>query len=331
MKKLLFILFATVMLVGCQEDNLMSYSKKVTVTTPSNIETLLKATPIVGGVTLKWRVPQDSHFPSVEVRHQKKGKMYCQTVSKYADSISVIGLIHDSVYTFQLQSFNNINGQKIGGIILKTDTVRPIARPMQITATINAQLNITASMIRASMQETSEGPVSNLVDGNSSNFWHSSWSDVTLRDKGWSAIAYLEIHSPDSIDIGALKEAPRGGSAGNMPDQIAIMVPNKGYVPSAFTTSSTANEQDPACVADSTGWHTVYTSPVFSGVNKTSKGSFYTMNFNNNFKNKFFRIVFLHSPNNDSYVNAAEMQFWSNNVTIVNFEADFKKNYYGMY
>ena len=61
--------------------------------------------------------------------------------------------------------------------------------PLLPTYTIGSNILTSADQLSTNKQETSEGPISNLVDGNKNTYFHSTWN-VNNEDK---AYAYLQI------------------------------------------------------------------------------------------------------------------------------------------
>ncbi len=65
----------------------------------------------------------------------------------------------------------------------------PDYSPLQPTYTIGSNILTSANQLSTNKQETGEGPISNLVDGDKNTYFHSTW-DANNEDK---AYAYLQI------------------------------------------------------------------------------------------------------------------------------------------
>ena len=60
------------------------------------------------------------------------------------------------------------------------------------------KINLTADLITTNSQETSEGPMTNLVDSDNATFWHSIWGNGSMNPVGE---VYLDIKFPEGTEL----------------------------------------------------------------------------------------------------------------------------------
>ena len=292
MKKLLYF-FVAVLLFSCNE-------KDLDLTPPSEVSNL-QAEPRIGGVLVKWSLPVDSNFLYLELRYMKKGEVVTTKVSKYTDSVLVTGLLNKHEYSFELQPFNANEKGAIGGNTLTSNSVRPIRRPIETSYFPNelTKLDVTANMIETYTQETSEGPKTNLVDGDRTTYWHSAWSSGVAPLPHWVKLAFDE-----PTEMGAIKYFFRNNTTQNgRPTQIAL------------ETSEDGNT-----------WERVWTSAV--GLSVTSPvAEEKTLPFDKNYTAKFFRVMILAAQGNTTWVALGDMSFHKMKAELTDLEELAGKNY----
>lgn len=132
-----------------------------------------------GKVILKWPQAADStSYYYVKVTYNVPGVGECmKTASVYSDSIVIDGLY---------QKYGNINFNittvSKGGAESAPVTVSAQAGrvPASITdAGTGETFKLTGSDLWTDSQESSEGPIADLVDGNTATYFHMSWSAPT--------------------------------------------------------------------------------------------------------------------------------------------------------
>lgn len=286
MNKILLLFFAGLALAACKKEENQ-------INAPSNVSNAT-VQPRVGGAVVKWTLPKDSNFLYVEVRYMRKGQVFKTNVSKYTDSILYTDLLNKLDYTFEIQPFNRNLDKIIGGSILTTGSVKPIKRPVQITY---SKIPVTNAMIDTYTQETSEGPKANLVDGNTTTYWHSAWSSGVQPLPHW-----VKITSPTDLSLSQIRYYFRNNTSVNgRPTQIAL------------ETSTDGNT-----------WTREWTSAaglITSGANTQEQ----VLNLDKPYTSKFFRIMFLATTGNTTYVTLGEMSFYKQELT--DLEALAEKNY----
>lgn len=129
-----------------------------------------------GKIILYWDVPADSNYYYVQVKYKLPNveEEYTRLASVHSDSIVIDGLLKRyGDINFTLQPFNR-SGQ--GGEICTATAIAGSA-PKEIVLTGKSEaINLTAEQLFTDNQESSEGPIANLVDGDNSTFFHMSWS-----------------------------------------------------------------------------------------------------------------------------------------------------------
>lgn len=288
MKKLLFLFFVGCALAACKKE------EKSKIIAPSTISNLsVQAT--VGGALLSWTVPTDSNYTYLEVSYIKNGKKITTNVSKYTSSVEITGLLNKLDYIFEVRPVNNDGKATSVGSVLTTSSVKPIRRPI---ATAYFKVAVTDAMIDTYTQESSEGPKKNLVDGaiSSSSYWHSAWSSGVQPLPHW-----ITTSLPNSIDLARFGYVFRQNSTINgRPNQIAL------------ETST-----------DGTNWTRVWTSAA--GLSVGTAAVIPTENvitFDKPYTGKYFRIMFLSTQGNTTFVTLSEVSFYRAELTDLELVAE---------
>ncbi|WP_017259078.1 DUF4959 domain-containing protein [Pedobacter arcticus] len=287
MKKILFLFFVALAFAACKKESNQ-------IKAPSTISDL-DVQPTVGGAILSWAVPADSNYTYLEVSYMKNGKKITTNVSKYTNSIEITGLLNKLDYTFEVRPVNN-NGEAIAySDILTTSSVKPIRRPIQ---TAYIKLAITNALIDTYTQETSEGPKSNLVDGTitSSNYWHSAWSDGVAPLPHW-----IKLSLPVATDFTRFSYVFRQNTTiSGRPTQIALETSTDGIT-----------------------WTRVWTSPAGLSVGTASVISAENiLTFDQTYNSKYFRVMFLATQGNTTFVTLSEVSFYRAQLTDLELEAE---------
>ena len=167
---LLFLL--PLLAVGCNDDD------KGTV--PSPIKDV-RSEERPGGIALFWTLPADKSVHYVKVSYHDHLLGIDEVRLSSCDSI----LIPDTRarfgdYRFTIQPFSRTdNGGKT-----QTVTARSGRAPVTEQAT---RIILKAEHLGTNAQEPSEGPIANLIDGNTATFFHTAWS-VAIPGPHWRQI-----------------------------------------------------------------------------------------------------------------------------------------------
>lgn len=287
MKKLLFLFFVGLALASCKKDANQ-------IKAPSTVSNL-SVIPIVGGALVSWTVPADSNYTYLEVSYMKNGKKVTTNVSKYTNSVEITGLLNKFDYTFEIKPVNNDGKTISAGSALTTSSVKPIRRPI---ATAYSKVAVTDPMIDTYTQEANEGPKKNLVDGviSSANFWHTAYSTGVQPLPHW-----ITATLPNTTDLARFGYVFRQSTTINgRPNQIALETSPNG-----------------------TTWTRVWTSDP--GLSVGAAAVITTENivtFDKPYNSKYFRVMFLSTQGNTTYVTLSEVSFYKAELTDLELEAE---------
>lgn len=134
------------------------------------------ADPEIGAVKLKWTVPPDSNYYYVKVTYTlpENGKRYTRMASVYSDTLLV-----DHLYKrygdiqFTLQPCNR-SGECAQSCTVTAQAL-PVAKQIINVEKGRTPLVLEPSQLYTDSQESTGGPIKNLLDGNRSTFFHMSW------------------------------------------------------------------------------------------------------------------------------------------------------------
>lgn len=172
MKKTIIKMLMAVALVGtvasCSDDD------KTTPRVNIDESTVTVDSKQPGKVVFHWTTPENADFYYIKVAYDDPVKGHrVLNASTYADSIMIDGLYAkygDLTYTFTAVSRDG--GEK--ALFTKTATagyVPAVIKDFEVGA-----IDLTAAQLWTDDQESSEGPIANLVDGNNGTYFHMSWS-----------------------------------------------------------------------------------------------------------------------------------------------------------
>ena len=288
MKKIVLLCLLGFAFAACKKE------EKIEVKVPSTI-TNLSAEAIVGGAILSWTVPTDSNYTYLEVSYLKNGKKMTTNVSKYTSSVEITGLLNKLDYVFEVRPVNNNGKSSAAGSVLTTNSVKPIRRP---TAIAYFKIPVTDPMLETFTQEPTEGPKKNLVDGaiSSASYWHSAWSTGVQPLPHW-----ITATLPNTLDLARFGYVFRQNTTINgRPNQIAL------------ETST-----------DGTTWNRVWTSAA--GLSVGTAAVITTENvvtFDKPYTGKYFRVMFLSTQGNTTFVTLSEVSFYRAELTDLELVAE---------
>lgn len=141
--------------------------------TPSEINNLTSESR-PGEIILRWETPQDGTVERIQVNYYdpRLKKEVVRMASIYADSI----VIPDTRarypdYEFTVCTVSSTDDQSA------TKTIRQKSEPAKITTVQSLlEIKLTAADLSTNAQETSEGPIANLLDDNMDTFFHTTWN-----------------------------------------------------------------------------------------------------------------------------------------------------------
>lgn len=172
MKKIIYSLLAASLLVGvtaCSDDDK---------TVPSSVFDQGSVTSVAkpGEVVFHWTKPTDPDYYYVKVKYNdpQKGEVV-KNASAYADSLVVDGLYAKyGALDYQFSFVSRDGGETAPFTVsAKAGAVAPTVKD----AGLGDAISLTGDDLWTDDQESSEGPIKNLVDGNASTYFHMSWSN----------------------------------------------------------------------------------------------------------------------------------------------------------
>lgn len=276
--------FVFLMLSRCQKENLPIPNSVTKITT----------TPRVGAALVKWVLPADTNMRYIQVRYMKNDRVIKTNASTYSDSCLITGLLNKYDYTFEVQAFNK---DDVGGTVLTTGPVKPIRRTIDTTYTY-AEIPLTAAMLVTYTQETTEGPKTNLVDGNINTYWHSAWSGTTAPLPHW-----IQITFNNTVLFGGFQYWMRqGGAASDRPTQWDVQSSPDGVTYTTQWTSLPALAVDPSTAM----FQQLVTKPINS---------------------KYIKVRILTNQGNKTYTNLGEFKALGATPVTIDRELEAENNY----
>ena len=172
MKKIIYSLLAASLLAGltaCSDDDK---------TVPGSIFDQSSVTSVAkpGEVVFHWTKPTDPDYYYVKVKYDdpQRGEVV-KNASAYADSIVIDGLYAKyGALKYQFSFVSRDGGETAPFTVsAQAGAVAPTVKD----AGLGDAITLTGDDLWTDDQESSEGPIKNLVDGNTSTYFHMSWSD----------------------------------------------------------------------------------------------------------------------------------------------------------
>lgn len=288
MKKNIFLLVVTLLMVGfvsCSDDD----TKHVT---PSDVIDLSADTQDKPGyIVLRWVTPDDNTIRYIKVSYYDYllEQDVARLASIYADSV----LIPDTrkkfgEYEFKVQSYSAT------GDAGNVQTIKAISypAPVQVVYGESKQLVLTEDQLSTNAQEASEGPIANLIDGNTGSYFHSSWG-VSVAAPHW-----FQIDTKKEITYFKYESTARNGN--NIPDDVDIMGSNDGV---NFDLIENLTKDKNGMLMSTTP----YTSPIIGESSKPYRYIRYSVN---------------HTNTGTVFFSMAEFKLYEVNASVVDPEAD---------
>jgi F5/8 type C domain. len=193
-------------------------------------------------------------------------------------------------YKFYFQTFNSA---KEGGDINMVEATSGAA-PSVTTVAEKTKIALTETQLSTNAQEPTEGPIKNLIDGNSGTFFHTRWSSPQISLPQYVQINFNEAH--ENFLIYYMNRNNSGTSA--RPGSVELQISNDGQ-----------------------NWETVTT---LSGL-PTAVSSEYTSSYVAPGKKfTYFRFNVIATTGNTKYFNMAEFAIYDVKLNVFNPETDEK-------
>lgn len=226
-----------------------------------------------GQIVLKWTKPEDGNIFYTKVSYYdylEKKAMWRLSTSN--DIVIPNTRAKFGEYEFTLETFSksdNASGNK--HIIKAVSGIAPATEKRDL-------LNLKEAYLSTNAQEPSEGPIKNLLDGNTTTFFHTRWSSPVPPAPHWIEI---DLTWKEPMTTFAFSYSPRN-NGNNKPTDFDIMgsIDGKEW----FLIRNFTKEKDnlPVTATDSFNSETIKSDKPFTylrlSVNKTNSNSiFWTM------------------------------------------------------
>ncbi len=268
--------------VGCDENFQTFEDIEVSELKPTLVESIT-ADSLPGQIILKWDIPTDSNYYLLKINYYDflSEKEIYKTLSVYTDSLLIDNTRNKfGDYEFTFQTFN-INGE--GSEKMSVVSKSGIA-PATETITIS-KIDLRGDQLSTNNQEPSEGPVENLVDGDTNSFFHTRWSSPQIPMP-----QYFQIDLDEPIDdfLFWLKNRPWSQQAPKIVEiQISI---------------------------DGVEWETIET--ISSGLPSWGGGEYTSKTFTPGYSFSHFRYNCLETFDNRNYFNLAEFELYDVDIQV---------------
>lgn len=199
------------LLVGCNKDDVAP----VQPSTVSNVTTA----PLPGAIKISWTREEPVTYEYIKVTYFDKLKKeeMVRLASSYSDTILIPNTrakYGDYDFTLQPVSITNTEGAKL------QVSGKSGAAPKTISVVDVKALALKANDLFTDAQEPSEGPIANLIDGNTGTYFHAAWS----VDRG-PMPHYIVVKLPRKVNAFKFSYTTRAHSgAGNHPKTMNIYV-----------------------------------------------------------------------------------------------------------
>lgn len=172
-----------------------------------------------GKVVFHWTIPENPDYYYIKVTYDDPVKGHrVLNASSHADSLMIDGLYAkygDLEYSFTAVSRNG--GEKP----LFTKKAKAGYVPAVIKDFPIGTIKLSASQLWTDNQETSEGPIANLVDGNNATYFHMSWS----APSPWPH--YIRVDLGKKVKGVSIWYKGRNNANNDNPKQMTILASNE--------------------------------------------------------------------------------------------------------
>lgn len=172
-----------------------------------------------GKVVFHWTIPENPDYYYIKVTYDDPVKGHrVLNASSHADSLMIDGLYAkygDLEYSFTAVSRNG--GEKP----LFTKKAKAGYVPAVIKDFPIGPISLSASQLWTDNQETSEGPIANLVDGNNATYFHMSWS----APSPWPH--YIRVDLGKKVKGVSIWYKGRNNANNDNPKQMTILASNE--------------------------------------------------------------------------------------------------------
>lgn len=186
-------------MTGC-DDKLQTFETEGVTTAPTAIPASnITSEALPGQIQLSWTLPEGAAFEYLQIRY------YDPLAEENVCQIASIGttemLIDDTRarfgdYTFSFQTFN----AKGEGSAVTEVSAQSGAAAATYEEAGRTEVVLTEDQLSTDAQEPTEGPISNLIDGDLSTFFHIRWSSPQLPMPHYIQIDFNEEHENFAVE-----------------------------------------------------------------------------------------------------------------------------------
>lgn len=286
MKKIAkYILFAGVLTFGfvsCNDEESV---------TPSEITNLTSETR-AGEIVLRWNTPTDGTVDYVKVAYHdpRLGKDVIRLASVFADSVFIPETrARYPEYEFTVSTVSKTGNESPAQSIIQK------SKPAAITVKeAQQEIKLTVEDLSTNAQEPSEGPIANLLDGDTGTFFHSTWSSAS-PDVHWIQVNLKKVLDEYYV----IHYAPRK-NGNQKPTEFDLMGSVDGENWSLIKKFTLEEDGLPQTSTDA------YTSPVLPC----------TVPFS------MIRFVMIKNNSKDKYITMSEFKFYEATKQVFDPEVD---------
>ncbi len=218
---------------GC-DDKLETFEVQGYTGAPAPIETsAITSEALPGQIKLKWTKPSEDAYAYLKIWYTDP--LLDETVYKISSLETDSMLIDDTrarfgEYEFFFQTFNANNE---GSEVTSFKAVSGKA-PIVITEKARTEVKLDASQLYTDAPELTEGPIENLVNGNTNDFFHGNWHDPDPLPH------YIQVNFNEEHQVFAVEWWNRasGGSGEGFPTVVELQISNDGSEWETVTTLS---------------------------------------------------------------------------------------------
>jgi len=274
-----YILFAGLLTLGmasCNNDDGI---------TPSEI-TNLKSETRAGQIVLRWDKPTDGTVQYVKVVYTdpRLSKTVTRLASIYADSI----LIPDTRARYDEYQFTVFTVSSTGDESSKQTVSQKSEAALASIKESKEEIKLTVNDLSTNAQEPSEGPIANLLDGDTGTHFHSAWS-ITSPDQHW-----IQVNLNTTLDDHyVIYYAPRNNT-GQKPLEFDLMGSTDGENWQLIKKFTKEEDNLPTTAKDA------YESPALPCT----------------FPFSMIRFVMIKNTSGDKYITMSEFKFYSASKSV---------------
>ncbi|WP_291547460.1 discoidin domain-containing protein [Bacteroides sp.] len=280
--------------MGC-DDRLEPFEYTGSSEIPAAIEVeKVKSEALPGQIRLTWAAPE-GEFAYMQIKYFDP--LLKKEVYKIASKGTTQLLIDNTRarygdYSFSFQTFNSVHQ----GGEAKFVKAKSGKAPTTTTVVSKTKIPLTADQLSTNNQEPTEGPIKNLLDGNSGTMFHTRWSSPQIEMPQWIQVNLKEAHETFLVYYMNRNDS---WTTSARPSVVELQISNDGKV---WETIATLSGLPSAASAE-------YTSPYVIAGRKFT----------------YFRFNVMATSGNTKYFNMAEFAMYDVVLKVHNPETDEKE------